>query len=60
MTSGGHQAILDDEASKIQLIHSNGAEISLSSSEIKLKIGSTQLVLSASGVNINNGAFQVR
>ena len=60
VTSGGHQVILDDEASKVQLLHSGGAEITLSDSEIKLKIGSTQLVLSANGVNINNGAFQVR
>lgn len=60
LTSRGHQLILDDEASQIQLLHSGGAEITLSDSEIKLQIGSTQLVLSASGVNINNGAFQVR
>jgi len=60
VTSEGHQVILDDEASKVQLLHSGGAEITLSDSEIKLKIGSTQVVLSSSGVNINNGAFQVR
>ncbi len=60
VTSGGHQVILDDETSQIQLLHSGGAEITLSDREIKLQIGSTQIVLSASGVNINNGAFQVR
>ena len=59
VTSGGHQVILDDATSKIQLLHSGGAEITLSDREIKLQIGSTQLVLSGSGVNINNGAFQV-
>ena len=59
-TSAGHQVILDDQESKVQLLHSGGAEITLTDSEIKLKIGSTQLVLSASGVNINNGAFQIR
>ena len=60
VTAAGHQLILDDEGSKVQLLHSGGAEITLTDTEIKFKIGSTQLVLSASGVNINNGSFEVR
>lgn len=59
VTSGGHQLILDDGNEKLQLIHSGGAEISMSNSEISLKIGATQIVLSSSGVDINNGAFKV-
>ncbi|HBL57104.1 MAG TPA: hypothetical protein DDZ80_00550 [Cyanobacteria bacterium UBA8803] len=60
VTSGGHQLILDDREAKIQLLHSGGAEITMTDQEIKFKIGATQLVLSANGVNINNGAFEVR
>lgn len=60
VTTAGHQLILDDKESKVQLLHSGGAEITLTDTEIKLKIGSTQLVLSAAGVNINNGSFEVR
>jgi len=60
VTTAGHQLILDDKESKVQLLHSGGAEITLTDTEIKLKIGSTQLVLSATGVNINNGSFEVR
>ncbi|MCU0541827.1 MAG: phage baseplate assembly protein V [Oscillatoriaceae cyanobacterium Prado104] len=59
VTSGGHQLILDDGNEKLQLIHSGGAEISMTDSEITLKIGATQIVLSSSGVDINNGAFKV-
>jgi uncharacterized protein involved in type VI secretion and phage assembly len=60
VTSGGHKFILDDEAEKLQLRHSGGAEFTMTNSDITLKIGSTRIVLSASGVNINNGAFEVK
>jgi uncharacterized protein involved in type VI secretion and phage assembly len=59
-TTAGHKVILDDDGSKLQLLHSGGAEITMTDNDITLKIGSTQIVLSASGVNINNGAFEVR
>lgn len=60
VTSGGHKLILDDENSQLQLLHSGGAELTMTDSEIKLKIGATQIVLSSTGVNINNGTFEVR
>jgi len=60
VTSGGHKLILDDDQNKVQLLHSDGGKISISDSEIKLKIGSTQIVLSANGVSINNGSLEVR
>jgi hypothetical protein len=34
--------------------------LTLTASEIKLKIGSTQIVLSSTGVSVNNGALEVR
>jgi uncharacterized protein involved in type VI secretion and phage assembly len=60
VTSGGHKVILDDVENKLQLLHSGGAEITMTNNDITLKIGSSKVVLSASGVNINNGAFEVR
>lgn len=60
VTSGGHKLVMDDQRSKLQLLHSDGAEITLTGSTITLKINSTELVLSATGLNINNGAFEVR
>ena len=60
VTTKGHQIILDDKESTMKLMHADGAEISLSSKNITLKIGSTKIVLSSSGVNINNGAFEVK
>lgn len=58
-TSGGHKLILDDDQNTFQLLHAGGAEITMTENDITFKIGSTQIVLSASGVDINNGAFKV-
>lgn len=60
VTSGGHKLVLDDSNNQVQLLHAGGAELTMTNTDITLKIGSTQVVLSSSGVNINNGAFQVR
>lgn len=60
VTSGGHQIVLDDGEKKLQLLHSGGAEITMTDLDITIKIGATQIVLSAAGVNINNVAFQVK
>jgi uncharacterized protein involved in type VI secretion and phage assembly len=60
VTTGGHKLVMDDDAHKLQLLHSGGAELTLTDTDITLKIGSAQIVLSATGININNGAFQVR
>lgn len=59
VTSGGHQVILDDGNQELKLIHSGGAEIKMTNTEITFKISSTQIKLSATGVDINNGAFKV-
>jgi uncharacterized protein involved in type VI secretion and phage assembly len=60
VTPGGHQLVLDDDKHQLQLLHSGGAELTMTNNDITLKIGQTQIVLSSSGVNINNGAFEVR
>jgi hypothetical protein len=60
VTTGGHRIIMDDDHSRLQLLHSGGAEITMTDNDITLKIGSTQMVLSASGINFNNGALEVK
>lgn len=60
VTSGGHKLIMDDRNQKLQLLHSGGAELTLTNTDITIKINSAQIVLSAAGINVNNGAFQVR
>jgi uncharacterized protein involved in type VI secretion and phage assembly len=60
VTSGGHKIVLDDENSELKLIHSGGGEIKMTDDDITIKIGTTQIVLSDRGVNINNGALEVK
>jgi uncharacterized protein involved in type VI secretion and phage assembly len=60
VTTDGHKLVLDDEGGEVKLLHAGGAEFIMSDQEIKLKIGATQIVLSSSGVSVNNGALEVR
>ena len=57
--SNGHKLVLDEDGEIVQLKHAGGAEITLTASDITIKIGTAQIVLSASGVNVNNGALTV-
>lgn len=59
VTPGGLKLVLDDHDKKIQLIHPDGAEITLTSNDITVKIGSAKVVLSSQGVSVNEGAFKV-
>jgi uncharacterized protein involved in type VI secretion and phage assembly len=59
VTTAGHKLVLDDEDNQVRLLHADGAELTMTDSEIKLKIGGKQILISSSGVNINNGAFEV-
>jgi uncharacterized protein involved in type VI secretion and phage assembly len=58
-TSGGHKLILDDANQELRLLHAGGAELTMTNTDITLKIGSTQIVLSSTGVDVNNGAFKI-
>ena len=59
VTPEGLKVVLDDAQKKLQLLHPGGAEITLTDSDITLRVGSTKLVLSAAGIDMNNGAFKV-
>ena len=58
VTTKGHKLVLDDDADEIHLIHSQGAEIKLTKTDMTLKSGSGQIKLSAAGVDVNNGALK--
>lgn len=59
-TSAGHQVLVDEDADEIKVVHPGGAELKLGSSEITLKLGSCELKITATEINLNNGAFTVR
>ena len=58
-TSAGHQVLIDEDADKILLKHPGGAEISMTSDAISLKLGSCELKITTSEINLNNGMVKV-
>lgn len=56
----GHKITIDDNSGKISLVHAKGSSIDLTDDEITFKVGNTKMVISASGVTINNKTFEVR
>lgn len=59
VTPQGLKLVLDDASKKLQLLHPGGGELTMTDNDITLKIGSTKIVLSASGVAINDTSFKV-
>jgi uncharacterized protein involved in type VI secretion and phage assembly len=59
ITPSSLKVVLDDEDKKIQLLHPDGAAITMTSNDITIQIGTTKIVLSSSGLDVNDGAFRV-
>jgi hypothetical protein len=58
-TSKGHKLVFDDDADEILLEHGGGPSIKLTANDITLALGSKKIVISSSGVSVNNGALEV-
>ena len=59
-TSAGHQLIFDEDAGEVTLEHGDGPSLVMTANDITLKVGSKQIVISASGVDVNQGALEVK
>jgi hypothetical protein len=60
ITRQGLKIILDDDSQTLQLLNGDDAEITMTTSDITIRLGQTKLVLDSTGVSINDGALQVR
>jgi len=58
-TSAGHHVLIDEDADEIRLVHPGGAELTLASSEITLRFGTSELRITSSEINLNNGMVKV-
>jgi len=58
-TSQGHMIVFDDDAGEVKLSHGEGPSITLTKDDITLAVGSKKIVISSSGVKINDGALEV-
>lgn len=58
-TSSGLKLVLDEDAKKIQLLHSGGGELTMTDSEIVIKLGQSSIKITSSEINLNNGMVKV-
>jgi hypothetical protein len=56
ITTKGHKLLLDDDADKVTLFHSDGAEMKMTGSDITIKIGDTSVKLTSSDITMQVGA----
>ncbi|HEV7642860.1 MAG TPA: phage baseplate assembly protein V [Pyrinomonadaceae bacterium] len=56
ITTKGHKLLLDDDANKVTLLHADGAEMTMTDSDITIKIGDTSIKLTKDDLTLQVGA----
>ena len=56
ITTAGHKLILDDDAGEVTLLHSDGAEMTMTGSDITIKIGQATISMSDSEISLKVGS----
>ena len=59
VTSTGHKFVLDDQNKEIDLLHSGGAELKMTGSDITLTIGQSELKLSGDQISLKIGTTEI-
>ena len=59
ITTKGHKLVLDDDGGEIKLEHADGPGLTITGSEITLKVGGKKIVISDSAVKINGSNLEV-
>ncbi|HTN49235.1 MAG TPA: phage baseplate assembly protein V [Burkholderiaceae bacterium] len=59
VSEAGNQFIFDDDANEVKIVHSGGPEITISDSEIVMKVGGCELKIGMSDISLNNGLIKV-
>lgn len=58
ITTKGHKLLLDDDADEVKVLHSEGAELTMTGSDITIKIGDSSIKLTSSGITLQVGAAE--
>lgn len=56
ITTKGHKLILNDDADEVKLLHGSGPEITMTGSDITIKIGDTSIKMTSSDLTLKVGA----
>jgi uncharacterized protein involved in type VI secretion and phage assembly len=60
ITKAGHKILFDDDGESVTITDANENTITLDSSGLTLECGGKTVVISQSGVNVNDGALEVQ
>lgn len=58
-TKANHQIVIDEAKNEMKLVHPGGPTIVMSATEMSLKVGTCEIKITTSEVNINNGMVKV-
>jgi len=56
ITTKGHKLLLDDDKNKVTLLHASGAEMTMTESDVTIKIGDSSVKLTKSDITLIAGA----
>lgn len=56
ITTAGHKLVLDDDAGEIHLLHSDGAEMTMTGSDITIEIGQASITMSDGEIALKVGS----
>lgn len=56
ITTKGHKLLLDDDADEVSLLHSGGAEFTMTGDDITIRIGDSSIKLTSSDITMQVGA----
>lgn len=56
ITTKGHKLLLNDDANNVQLLHAGGPEMTMTDSDITIKIGDTSIKLTSDDITLKVGA----
>lgn len=60
VTTKGIEVVLDDDAPSITIKNPGGAEVTMDSSTVTIKLGSKKVEISKSSVSVNGGSLEVK
>ena len=56
ITTKGHKLLLDDDANEVKLLHADGAELTMSDTDVILKIGDSSVTLTSNEITLQVGS----
>lgn len=56
ITTAGHKLLLDDDSNEVKMLHADGAEMTMTDSDITIKIGDSSITLTSSDITLQVGA----